>query len=126
MLGSNASSLLWIAAVALIAAAIGAPIILSRRSFDKGLIGLSVVARLVALGFDPLARALPEPLSMRFFIVGLAPTLVIITVAVVANTVRVIQTRKKESLPGLLLSILAVGLFYLNSATEWIWPYKAY
>jgi uncharacterized membrane protein (UPF0136 family) len=123
---SISSLLLWVFALLVMAGVLITSIILARKPSDKMLIGLSLGACLAAFGFVPLLRALPEPISLRFFFVTFWPTLALIAIAVIASTVRFIQTRKKESLPALLLSILAVGLYYINSTTEWIWPYKVY
>lgn len=71
-----------------------------------------------------LVRALPEEVGLPFFLISLWPTLAVIAVPVAASMVRVIQTRSPRALPSLILSMLAVGLFYINSTTPWIWPYR--
>ena len=117
-------SLVWAIAVFLIVVMIGGPLILLRKPDDKRLIVLSLFACLVALAFVPLLRAVPDQVSFPLFFVGLWPTLAMIAISVVASIVRVIQTRSIYSILSLILSVLAVGLFYISSATPLIWPYK--
>lgn len=127
MLSSNSiGSLVWAIAVFLVVVMIGGTIILLRKPDDKRLIVLSFFACFVALTFAPLIRAVPDEVSFPLFFVGLWPTLAIIAVSVVASMVRVMQTRSIQSFPSLILSVLAVGLFYISSATPLIWPYKTY
>lgn len=121
---NSIGSLVWAIAVFLIVVMIGGPLILLRKPDDKRLIVLSLFACLVALAFAPLLRAVPDQVSFPLFFVGLWPTLAMIAVSVVASIVRVIQTRSIYSILSLILSVLAVGLFYISSATPLIWPYK--
>jgi hypothetical protein len=123
---SSYSSILWTTAIFLIVVALGGSTVLLRKSDDKWLICLSVLACVVALVFAPLLRAVPEEIGLRFFLIGLWPTLAIIAIAVVISVARFIQRRSKESLPSLVLSVSAVGLFYINSMTSLIWPYNTY
>jgi uncharacterized membrane protein YoaK (UPF0700 family) len=123
---SSYSSILWTTAIFLIVVALGGSTVLLRKSDDKRLIFLSVLACLVALVFAPMLRAVPEEIGLRFFLIGLWPTLAIIAIAVVISVARFIQRRSKESLPSLVLSVSAVGLFYINSMTSLIWPYNTY
>ena len=123
---NSISSLVWAIAVFLIVVMIGGTIILLRKPDDKRLIVLSLFACFVALVFTPLIRAIPDEVSFPLFLVGLWPTLAVIAVSVVASIVRVMQTHSTQSFLSLILSVLAVGLFYISSATPLIWPYKTY
>lgn len=124
---NSIGSLVWAITVFLIVVMTGGPLILLRKPDDKRLIiVLSLFACLVALAFAPLLRAVPDQVSFPLFFVGLWPTLAVIAVSVVASIVRVIQTRSIHSILSLILSVLAVGLFYISSATPLIWPYKTH
>lgn len=123
---NSIGSLVWAITVFLIVVMIGGPLILLRKPDDKRLIVLSLFACLVALAFAPLLRAVPNQVSFPLFFIGLWPTLAVIAVSVVASIVRVIQTRSIHSILSLILSVLAVGLFYISSATPLIWPYKTH
>jgi len=121
---NSISALSWITAVFLAAVTVGT-ILLWRQPNDRRLMRLSLLACLLALIFAPLVRTVPERVSLPLFLIGLWPTLAIIAMSVVANTVRAIQTGSTQSFLSLILSVLAVSLFYINSTTSWIWPYKA-
>lgn len=85
---------------------------------------VSVLGRCAGKNCGFLVRALPEEVSLPFFLIGLWPTLAVIAVPVAASMVRVVQTRSRRAVISLALSVLAAGLFYLNSATPWLWPYR--
>jgi hypothetical protein len=119
---NSVSALFWTSAVFSIVVGLAGSTVLLRKHADKGLILLSVLACVVALVFVPLMRAVPREISLPFFLIGTWPTLATIATAVVTSVVRFIQRRDKESLLGLILSVSAVGLFYLNITTELIWP----
>jgi hypothetical protein len=112
-----------VGAVVLIA---GGAVVLIRRPSDKKLIGLTLIACLVALVFTPLRRVAPESISFYVFLGGLFPVIVLITLAVVISTIRLVQTRRWQALPGLVLSVAAAGIMYVNMTTTWIWPYAKY
>lgn len=123
---NSVGAMFWTTAIFLIVVALGGSTVLLRKSNKKWLICLSVLACVVALVFAPLLRAVPEEIGLRFFLIGLWPTLAIIAIAVITSVVRFIQRRDEESLPSLILSVSAVGLFYINSMTSLIWPYNTY
>lgn len=126
MLNLNSiGALSWITAVFLVAVTVGT-ILLWRQPGNRRLMRLSFFACLLALIFAPLMRAVPERVGIPFFLIGLWPTLAIIAVSAVASAVQVIQTRSPRALLSLVLSVLAAGLFYINSTTAWIWPYKTH
>ena len=112
-----------VVAVVLIA---GGAVVLIRRPSDKKLIGLALIACLVALVFTPLLRVAPESISFYAFLGGLFPVILLITLAVVTSAIRLAQTRRWQALPGLMLSVAAAGLMYVNMTTTWIWPYAKY
>ncbi len=123
---SSLGAIVWPTATFLIVVALGGATILLRKSRDKWLIRLSALACVVALVFAPMLRALPEEMSLPFFLIGLWPTLATIAIVVVASMARFIQRPGKESLPSLLLSALAAGLFYVSLTTPLIWPFRTY
>ncbi len=118
--------LTWTTAVFLVVVTVGGTTLLLRRPDDNRLMRLSLLACLAALAFAPLLRAVPDEVSFLLFFVGLWPTLAVVAISTVASAVRAIQTRSLRALPSLILSVLAAGLFYVNIATSWIWPYKTY
>lgn len=118
-------SLLWTTAILAIVV-VGGSIVFIRKAPGKRLILLSLLACGAALVFAPLLRSLPEQFSIVLMLVGLWPTLAIITASVAASMLRFMQTRSRESLFSLLLSVLAVALFYINTTTSWLWPYRPY
>jgi hypothetical protein len=101
-------------------------VVFLRRSSDKGLIVLSLMACVAALVFTPLERILPEQSGFYLLLLGLLPVLATIIATVVASTARLMQTRRWRSVPSLVLSVAAVGLMYFNSTTSWFWPYAKY
>jgi hypothetical protein len=105
--------------------AIGGSIVLARWASAKGLIGLALVACVAALVFAPVLRMSTEQIGLYLFIIGLFPVLGIITMAVVASTVRLMQTRKWGSLPSLVLSVAAAAILYINMTTPLLWPYRS-
>jgi hypothetical protein len=121
---NSVSALFWTSAVFSIVVALAGSTVLLRKHADKRLILLSVLACVVALVLVPLMRAVPKEISLPFFLIGTWPTLAIIATAVVTSVVRFIQRRDKESLLSLILSVSAVGLFYLNTTTSLIWPFR--
>jgi hypothetical protein len=121
---NSVGALFWASAVFSIVVALAGSTVLLRKHADKGLILLSVLACVVALVFVPLFRAVPREMSLPFFLIGMWPTLAIVATAVVTSVVRLIQRRDKESLVGLILSVSAVGLLYLNMTTSLIWPVR--
>jgi hypothetical protein len=121
---NSVSALFWTSAVFSIVVALAGSTVLLRKHADKRLILLSVLACVVALVLVPLMRAVPKEISLPFFLIGTWPTLAIIATAVVTSVVRFIQRRDKESLLSLILSVSAVGLFYLNTTTSLIWRFR--
>jgi hypothetical protein len=121
---NSVSALFWTSAVFSIVVALAGSTVLLRKHADKRLILLSVLACVVALVLVPLMRAVPKEIGLPFFLIGTWPTLAIIATAVVTSVVRFIQRRDKESLLSLILSVSAVGLFYLNTTTSLIWPFR--
>lgn len=126
MLNFNAiSALVWAITVFLIVVIAGT-IILLRKLDDKRLIILSLFACFTALVFAPLVRALPEEVSLLFFLIGLWPSLGVVAVSVTASLMKAIQTRSRHAVLSLVLGALATGLFYINATSPWIWPYRTY
>jgi hypothetical protein len=105
---------------------VGGAVVLVRRPSDKKLVALALIACLAALFFIPLLRVSPEQIGFYVFLGGLFPVIATITVAVVASTIRLIQTRRWQTLPSLVLSVAAAGFMYVNMTTNWIWPYAKY
>jgi hypothetical protein len=104
--------------------AIAALIMVRSYLTDRILLGLALLSCFLALIFVPLLRTVPEQVSLLLFLVGFWPILSMIAAAVIASTVRVVQTRRKESLFSLILSIVAAVLFYINGTTPLLWPYR--
>ena len=105
-------SLLGVIAILVVVTTIGGSIVLLRRSSDKALITLSVIACVAALVFVPLVRISPEQSGIFVFLMGVLPVLVTIIAAVVASTARLMQTHRWESLPSLVLSVAAAGSYF--------------
>ena len=123
----NASgSLVWIAALPLLALALAVSPLLWRRITGRGLIVLPLVACVLALVFVPLLRVLPEQVGLPFFIAVLLPLVAILVVAVAVSAARFVQARTGTHLLSLALSIVALALFFVNATTAWIWPYAMY
>jgi len=120
------SGLVWGIAVFLVVVMIGGTFIFLRRPDDRRLMRLSLFACFVALAFAPLLRVLPEKVSLYLFLIGLWPSLGVIAISVAASLVLAIQTRSQYAVLSLALSVLAAGLFYINTTTPWIWPYRTY
>jgi hypothetical protein len=99
-------------------------IMLVRWASGKGLIGLALIACTAALVFAPVLRISTEQIGLYLFIIGLFPVLGTITMAVVASTVRLVQTRKWGSLPSLILSMAAAAIMVINMTTPLLWPYR--
>ena len=121
---NSVGALFWTSAVFSIVVGLAGSTVLLRKHADKGLILLSVLACVVALVYVPLLRAVPREISLPFLLIGLWPTLAVIAIAVVTSLVRFIQRRDKESLLSLIWSLSAVGLFYINTMTPLIWPFR--
>lgn len=117
---------IWATAVFLVVVVVGGTPLLLRWLDDRKLVHLSLLACLVALTFAPLLRALPEAVSLPFFVIGLWPSLGVIAISVAASLIRAIQARSRRVALSLVLGALAAGLFYINAATPWIWPYRTY
>jgi uncharacterized membrane protein len=127
MSGSNfAFSLLLSSMILAVLMIVVGSIVLLLRSSDNGLVGLSLLACVAALVFDPLLRVLPEQISIYIFFAGFFPISAAITAAAVTSTARLMQTRRWASVPSLIVSTVAASLMYINTTTPWIWPYAKY
>ena len=113
-------TLLMIIAAAATQIVIGVAAIVWHWSSDKALIGLSLVACAAALVFAPLVRTAPEEIGISVFMAGGPPILATLTAAVVVSALRVWQTKRWASVPGLVLSVAAVGIMVVNASTPLI------
>jgi hypothetical protein len=118
-----------LACVAIILCSLGATvgsILLLRRTNEKHLIGLSLLAFLLALIFTPILRILPEEIGLPFFLLAFMPTLAILMLSLGASFISLVRTRARIAFLSLILSLLAVGLFVVNTTTPLIWSFRAY
>ena len=102
------------------------PIILLRWSSNRALIVLALIACVAALVFTPIVRVSNELLGIYLFFAGFVPIAGVITATVVTTSIRLLRTRRWAALPGLLLSLAAASLMYVNTTTPWLWPYARY
>jgi hypothetical protein len=117
---------LWIGVILVIIIAISRSSAISSQFTDRKLAILSLTACLAALIFPPALRMLPDQLGFIFFFIAFWVTLGIVSIAVIASLVRMFHHRRKESLPSLIISLFATVLFYVNSATPLLWPYRSF
>lgn len=119
------SSLAILGILVFFAAGVVALVVIVSRRFatQKELVSLSLIALVLALGYVPAMRLLPEHISIWFFLVGILPVIGFMVLALVTNALNFSRTQSKIALAGMLLSILAIALFYINAMTPFFWPY---
>lgn len=119
-------SLTWVAVILCSLAATMGSVLLLRSANEKQLVGLSLLALLLALIFTPILRVLPEEAGLPFFLLAFMPTLAIIVLSLGASFISLVRTSARTSFLNLILSLLAVGLFIVNATTPLIWSFRAY